>query len=279
MPASEVTVGTRVLGCRGGEHTYLTVSSAPPGDLFDSTAFWIFSDTGDLEVPSAAQIVTSQGLRTAFDLFSYRSRASYGRMDGSWPHLETVSIGGTSGTLSSEVSTRVLERLLGMSTIVGEDDSALLRFGGWPKPMCEHLLRIIKTEGEISHGVAGWSWVGRRYGESQWLRSATTSPEVMVEAVKCLMRPSDERSDIGVAPDDGNWRALAIGLLTSAAVSFRTRYAPRYAPLNVEFDIGGPPSSHASVQGMLPVRLTRYRRISLREPGSYVACNTFLCAA
>jgi hypothetical protein len=269
----ELKTGSSLLAYVDGAPTFIEIaklaSRTEPGQRFH----WVFSTAGDISLPSAGMVATSNGLSSMRQLASQRVSANYGVMSGMWPSLEVANV--SAGNVLCQPVT--LKSLIGANVIPSTGD-AVFRVGARDKTALAALRKYVTLQKSISIGPAGWAWLHRPPHHNEWSFCGPIGRHELADLAQLFLR-RDGDDEAGTAAEDWATRALVCLTMRFAGVSYGVDFKPLYCPLSVSISPVQSTSSHAPVKGVVTRVVETYAEVDLAIRGAYLVCNGFLVAA
>lgn len=273
VPVGEVSKGTRVLCMSQGKPRWVEVRASAFRESVGSTGVRVFTDAGDVLIGTGTSLVTSNGLRTGQDLVELRDPRTIGRMEGSWPLLETAATPNEPPT--KEGAALIYERLSSLSLLDGSN-GPLFRVGSHPKRLLGLFEQaVIRRRCLVEPGMAGWTWLAP---QDQGSRSEMVAPnsETIADCALALWQlPKEGRYRLPLDHVEG--RSFTLAVLYCCGVHVRTDYRPRYSPHYVDLELEATSRPHAEIQAVAAASAALLTEVTLSERGCYMVVSGLLC--
>jgi len=280
VPISELSVGDKVLCMAQGSPQFVVadhVSQSAP-----ASAVRLCTDAGDLLTARDTAVVTSAGLRQAGELADLRDTRAIGRMQGSWPLLEVLSVvlpmrGKSKAADLAKAGSDCRSRLMSLSQIPG-GQSEVFRVGSHTKRVIDRFQdSVIGESCAIEPGPAGWSWLSPKRPPRS-TPSRDLDPTSMVDCALALWQPILEEQAYRLPVEMEELRSYTFTLLHYLGVPFETSFRPRYLPMHVELRLKPRETPHAAVQAVLSVTMNNLVQLTLKARGCYLIASGLLCS-
>jgi hypothetical protein len=242
---------------------------------------WVCTSHGDVSVGEQTALISLGGLCRADSLLKLKDADSVGRMQGSWPRLESyfpLTSYAKAMAGRSQDADKALRRDIQGLCLVHTKAGPAYRVGSWPQERLEEFSsNVIGRAAVMERGPAGWTWLLPQ-GEEGVGRSNQGSAIDESEALLALWQPSNDSDEHQLQVTERAIRSLTLASLCWAKRSFSTRYRPRYSPLFVELTSPAPPKSHATVEAVVSTSVADFIGIWLGRPGAFLIANGLLLA-
>jgi hypothetical protein len=256
-----------------GKPRWVTVRASAKIESITSAGVRVFTDAGDVLIGTGTSLVTSNGLRTGQELAELRDRRTIGRMEGSWPLLETAAPPNEPPT--AEAAALIYDRLYSLSLLDGTNHP-LFRVGSHPKRLLGLFEQaVIGRKCLLEPGMAGWTWLAPEHQGSRRIAVAPNTATLAECALALWQLPEEGRYRLPLNQLEA--RSFTLAVLYCCSITFRTDYRPRYSPLQVDLDLEGKSRPHAEIQAVVSTSSAVLTEVTLGERGCYMVVSGLLC--
>lgn len=256
-----------------GMPRWVAVRALAQTEMPSSAGVRVFTDVGDVLIGTGTALVTSNGLRTGQELAELRDRRAVGRMEGSWPLLETAAPPAESPT--EEATALICSRLSSLSHVDGSRRS-LFRVGSHSRRVLGLFERaVIGRQCLLEPGIAGWTWLAPQDEGSRNV-AAAIDRDTLVECALALWQFQEE-GRYRLPLEELEARSFTLAVLYCCATSFHTDYLPRYSPLHADLELEARSRPHAEIQAVASTSTAVLTEVTLEERGCYMVVSGLLC--